>query len=74
MSNVYLKFVIVKKLTFSKLRFSKFKKFVIRSVFGELQLTQISLNFETFCCSLKIRGLGTKLCVTIILILKGIKV
>ena len=28
-------------LTFSKLRFSKFKKFVFRSVFGELQLTQI---------------------------------
>ena len=29
---------------FSKLRFSKFNKFVTRSVFGELQLTQI-LNF-----------------------------
>ena len=34
------------KLTFSKLRFSKFKKLVTRSVFGELQLTQISLNFK----------------------------
>ena len=27
------------KLTFSKLRFSKFKEFVTKSVFGELQLT-----------------------------------
>ena len=34
------------KLTFSRLRFSKFKKFVSRSNFGELQLTQISLNFK----------------------------
>ena len=30
------------------------------SVFGELQLTQISLNFKTSCCNLKIRGLGPK--------------
>ena len=37
------------KLTFSKPWFSKFKKFVSRSVFGELQLTQISLNFKTSC-------------------------
>ena len=29
---------------------------------GELQLTQISLNFKTFC-NLKIRGLGANLCV-----------
>ena len=48
---------------FSKLRFSEFKKFVTRSVFRELQLTQISLNFKTNCCNLKIRDLGTKLCV-----------
>ena len=40
-------------LTFSKLRFSKCKKFVPRSVFWELQLTQISLNFKTFYCNLK---------------------
>ena len=52
----------------------KFKKFMTRSVFGELQLTQISLNFKSSCCNLKIRGLGAKLCVTfpIIIILKGI--
>ena len=48
---------------FSKLRFSGFKKFVTRSVFEELQLTQISLNFQTSCCNLKIRSLGAKLCV-----------
>ena len=61
MSNIYLKATIE---TFSKLRFSGFKKFVTRSVFRELQLKQISLNFKTSCCNLKIRGLGAKLCVT----------
>ena len=55
------------KLTFSNLRFSKFKKFVTRSVFGELQLTQIPLNFKTSCCNLKFRGLGTKLCAVFLL-------
>ena len=60
MSNIYLKVTIE---TFSKLRFSGFKKFVTESVFGELQHTQISLNFETSCCCLKIRGLEAKLCV-----------
>ena len=49
------------KLTFSKFRFSKFKKFVFRPVFEELQLTQISLNFKTSCYNLKIRGLVAKL-------------
>ena len=32
MSNIYLKVIIEKKLTFSKLRVSKFKKLVTRSV------------------------------------------
>ena len=64
MSNIYLKVAIE---TFSKLRFSGFKKFVTRSVFGELQLTQILLNFKTSCCNLKIRGLGAKLCVAFLL-------
>ena len=59
MSNIHLKVNIE---TFSKLRFSGFKKFVTRSVFGELRLTQISLNFKTSCCNLKIKGLRTKLC------------
>ena len=58
MSNIYLKVTIE---TFSKLRFSGFKKFVTRLVFGELQLTQILLNFKNSCCNLKIRGLGAKL-------------
>ena len=44
MSNIYFKVTIE---TFSKLRFSGFKKFVTRSVFGELQFTQILLNFKT---------------------------
>ena len=54
MSNIYLKVTIK---TFSTLRYSGFKKFVTRSAFGELQLTQI-LNIKTSCCNLKIRGLG----------------
>ena len=33
-------------MTFLKLLYSKFKKFVSRSVIGELQLSQISLNFK----------------------------
>ena len=43
MSNIYLK-VDIEKSDYSKLRFSKIKKFVTRSVFGEVQLMQI-LNF-----------------------------
>ena len=49
----------------TKLQFSKFKMFVPRSVIGELQLTQISLNFQTSGCSLKIRRLVARLCVAI---------
>ena len=41
--------------------------FVSWSVFGEVQLMQISLYFKTFYCNLKIRGLGAKLCVTFLL-------
>ena len=58
MSNIYLKVTIE---TFSKLRFSGFKKFVIGLVFEDLQFTQISLNFKTSCCNLKIRVPGAKL-------------
>ena len=65
MSIIYLRVTIE---TFSKLRFSGFKKFVTRSVFEELQLTQISLNFKTSYCDLKIRGLGPKLCVAFLLL------
>ena len=38
-------------------------------VLGELQLTQLSLNFQTYCYNLKIRGLGAKLCVAFLLFL-----
>ena len=70
MSNIYLKVTFEKKLTFSKSQFYKFKKFVSRSVFGELELTHKEnpeLNFKTFCYILKIRGLGAKLCVAFLL-------
>ena len=53
----------MRKTDVLKLRFSKLKKSVTSSVFGELQLTQISLNFKTSCCNLKIRGLGANTCV-----------
>ena len=45
---------------FSKIWFSKFKKFVATSVFGELQLMQIS---NTSFSNLKIRDVGAKMCV-----------
>ena len=48
MSNIYLKVTIQ---TFSKLRFSGFKRFVTSHF---LQLTQISLNFKTSRWNLKI--------------------
>ena len=50
----------------SDLRFSIFKKFVSRSVFGERELTQM-LNFQTCCCNLKIRGRWAKLCAAFLL-------
>ena len=56
--------LVTSKLKYSKLWFSKFKKIVSSPVFRELQLTHISLNFQTFCCNLKVRGLLAKLCVT----------
>ena len=39
----------------------KVTEFVTRSVFGDLQPMQISLNFQTSCCNLKISGLRAKL-------------
>ena len=47
-------------MTHSKLRLYKFKKFASKSVFGELQLTQVSWNFQTSCCNLIIRSLRAK--------------
>ena len=57
MSNLYLKLSKLK----SKLRFSKFKTFFSWSVFCELQVTQISVIFQTSCRNIKIRDLGVKL-------------
>ena len=42
-SFIYFKFTL-RKMTFSKPRFSNSKIFVSRSDFGELQLAQVSLN------------------------------
>ena len=64
-----LKVTADKKWYTQNFDFKSLKKFVSRSVLGELQLTQISLNFQTFCCSLKIRGFGAKLCVAFLLFL-----
>ena len=66
MSSIYLKVTIEKNerphnvLNFNVL---KFKEFVFRSIFGEFQLTEISLNFKTSCCNLNIRGLRANLSV-----------
>ena len=50
MNNKYLlKSYYWEKLTISKLRFFTFKKLVTMSVFEEVHLTQISLNFKTSC-------------------------
>ena len=68
MSNIYLKVTIDKKFLTQNFNL-EFKKFVSRSVFGELQLMQISLNLQTSCYNLKIRGLGAKLCVAFLLFL-----
>ena len=57
MVNIYLHSPCWEKLTLSKLRFFRFKEFVSRSVFGKLQLTQVTRDFEPSCCNLKIRGL-----------------
>ena len=64
MSNIYLK-VTIEKL--SKLQFFGFKRFVTRSVFVELQLTQIVLNFKTSHYNLKIRVVAAKLYATFLL-------
>ena len=58
MSNIYLKVTIQ---MFFWVWFSGFKKFTTTLVFEEIQLIQISLNFKTSCCNLKIRDLGAKL-------------
>ena len=63
MSNTCLKVTIEKKWRTQNFYFLSLKSLSSRSVFGELQLKQISLNFQTFCYNLKIKDLGEKLCV-----------
>ena len=66
MSNIYLKVTNEKKW-----RTQNFNSLSLKSsspaAFGDLKLTQISLNSPTSCCNLKIRGLGKKLCVAFLL-------
>ena len=64
MLTIYSKVTIEKKW-----RNLDFKSFISRFVFGELQLAQISLYYQTSYCNLKIRGLGPKLCVACLLLL-----
>ena len=63
MSNIYLK-VIEKKLTFSKYLFTKFRKFVSRSVFGGAPTRADIIDFK----NLRIRGLGAKVCEAFLLL------
>ena len=51
------------KLKLSNIQSSKFKKYVTKSVLGELQFTQLSLNF------INTRGLEVKMCATFLLFL-----
>ena len=67
MSNIYLKLTIGKNLCTQNFDFLSSKKFFSRPVFGNLQLTQISLNFQNSCCNLKMRGLRAKLFVAFLL-------
>ena len=68
MSNIYLKFTTEKNS-----RSQNFEKFASSSVSGELQLTQIPLNFQTSSYKLKIRSIRAEVCgFSVILILKGI--
>ena len=62
MSNIYLKTTIDKNWLSENFDFLGSKE-VTLLVFRELQLMKISLNIQTSCCNLKIRGLAAKLCV-----------
>ena len=55
MSNIYLKKLLLTKIN---VRSSTCKKFITRSLFGELQLTQISWNFKISFRNLEIKNLG----------------
>ena len=63
MTNIYLKVTVNRKWRTQNFDFKSLKSLSSNQIFWELQLTQISLNFQTSCCNLKIRALGAKLCV-----------
>ena len=54
-------------MNFKKIGDTNFEEIISRSVFVELQLMQILINFQTFFNDLKIGGLGAKLCVAFLL-------
>ena len=62
MSNIHLKVTIEKNRSSQNCVILSLKICLWVS-FRELQLTQISLNFKTFFCNLKIKGLRAELCV-----------
>ena len=66
--------IIYLKVTIEKLRFSKFKRFVSRSVFGELHFNADIIEFYNFLLQLKNQRSGSKTVCRffIILILEGI--
>ena len=62
MSNIYLKVNIEKNWCSQNFDFLNLKN-LSPGHFSGAQLTQISLNFQTFCSNLKIIGLRAKTCV-----------
>ena len=62
MSDIYRSYYF-EKVVYSELLFLSLKSSSPGQFFWELQLMQMSLNFQTYCCNIKIRGLGAKLSV-----------
>ena len=62
MSNFWLKSSYWEKVDLKNFDFLSLKNLSPGQFF-----TQISLNFKTSCCNLKIKGLGAKLCVIFLL-------
>ena len=67
MPNIYLEVTIEKNWRYQNFHFLSFKN--LPPVFGELQLMQISLNFQTSCCNLKKRSESRGLYVAFLLFL-----
>ena len=67
--DIYLKATVEKKWRTKNFDFLIFKISSPGHFLGGFHFTQISLNFQTSCCNLKIRGLGEKLVVVFLLFL-----